>query len=143
MSNTRATIDPNDSRGAEVIERLKNDRMGWLTTVAADGTPQTSAIWFLWHADTFLVYSLETARVRNIAEHPRVSMNLDGDGMGGDIVVIEGTATIDHSIPSAAENPEYLDKYESVMAANGWTPEWFADKYFAPVFITVTRYRFS
>ena len=145
MGNARAgvsAIDPAHSKGAEVIERLKHDRIGWLTTVAADGTPQTSPIWFLWDDDEILIYSLESPRTRNIADRPRVSMHLDGNGLGGDIVVIEGTATIDEDAPSCADNPEYLAKYEPVMEGNGWTPQWFAGRYSVPVRVTVTKYRY-
>ena len=135
-------IDPSDPRGAEVIERLRNDRIGWLTTVAADGTPQTSPIWFLWDEDSILIYSLESARARNVAGRPRVSMHLDGNGMGGDIVVIEGTASIDFDTPSCVDNPEYLKKYKPVMDGNGWTPEWFAERYCVPIVITPTKCRY-
>jgi PPOX class probable F420-dependent enzyme len=145
MSNTRTgvvSIDPTDPKGRDVIQRLTSDRIGWLTTVAAEGTPQTSPIWFLWRENEFLIYSLDSPRARNIASHPRVSMHLDGNGMGGDIVVVEGTASIDEEAPSSADNPEYLAKYESVMAGNGWTPEWFAERYSVPVRIAVTKYRY-
>lgn len=145
MSNSRTgvpTIDPNDPRGTEVIERLRNDRIGWLTTVAADGTPQTSPIWFLWSSDEILLYSLNSPRAHNIAGHPRMSLHLDGNGMGGDIVVIEGTASIDVQAPSCADNPEYLAKYGPVMAANGWSSEWFAQRYSVPITIAVTKYRY-
>ena len=145
MANPRtgvSSISPDDPRGIGVIERLRSDRIGWLTTVAPDGTPQTSPIWFLWHENDILIYSLNSARARNIADHPRVSLHLDGNGLGGDIVVIEGTASIDQNAPSSADNPEYLAKYESVMAGNGWSPEWFAERYSVPVRIAVTKYRY-
>ena len=145
MSNPRSGVsetNPDDPTGHEVISRLHNDRVGWLTTVAPDGTPQTSPIWFLWTQDSILIYSIESSRVRNLADHPRVSLNLDGNGMGGGIVVIEGTAVIDESMPSAAENTEYLAKYRPVMDDYDWTPEWFAERYSAPVVITPTKYRY-
>ncbi len=145
MSNPQSgvpEIDSNDARGAEVIERLKSDRIGWLTTVATDGTPQTSPIWFLWRGQDILVYSLESARARNVENHPRVSLNLDGNGLGGDIVVIEGTAEIDDDHSSCVDNPDYLAKYKPVMDGNGWTPEWFAERYCVPVVITPTKYRY-
>jgi len=113
-----------------------------MTTVASDGTPQTSPIWFLWDEGVIVLYSLESARVRNLRSRPRVSLNLDGDGAGGDIVVIEGTATIDEDLPSAAKNPKYLIKYKPVMDSNGWTPEWFAGRYSVPLRITPTKYRY-
>ncbi|MEN8041406.1 MAG: TIGR03667 family PPOX class F420-dependent oxidoreductase [Actinomycetota bacterium] len=145
MSNPRSgvpSIDPTDARGAEVIERLDNERIGWLTTVAPDGTPQTSPIWFLWEPDSVLIYSLESARARNLANHSRVSLNLDGNGLGGDIVVIEGTATISDDTPSCVDNPDYLAKYKPVMDDYGWTPEWFAERYCVPVRIEITKYRY-
>ena len=85
-----AEIDSSDASGARAVERLSSDRIGWLTTVAPDGTPQVSPIWFLWDSDEILVYSLDSPRARNIASHPRVSLNLDGNGLGGDIVIVEG-----------------------------------------------------
>lgn len=143
MSQTGADrIDRDDEVGARAVERLEQERIGWLTTVAADGTPQTSPIWFLWDGDEFLLYSLDSARVRNLTSKARVSLNLDGNGMGGDIVVVEGTARLDETAPTAAENPAYLAKYEPVMDEYGWTPERFAGRYSVPIWITPTKYRY-
>jgi PPOX class probable F420-dependent enzyme len=137
-----AEIDSSDERGARAVERLSNDRIGWLTTVASDGTPQVSPIWFLWDSNEILVYSLESPRARNIASHPRVSLNLDGNGLGGDIVIVEGTARIDAGVPGAADNAAYAAKYLPVMEDYGWTPEWFAGRYSVPIRITPTRFRY-
>ncbi len=135
-------IDPNDDRADHVIGRLETAGVGWLTTVAADGTPQTSPIWFLWDGEEILLYSLDSPRVQNLAENPRVSFNLDGNGRGGEIVVIEGTARIDGDAPSPAENLEYIAKYKPVMDEYGWTLEWFADRYAVPIRIAPTKYRY-
>jgi len=137
-----AEIDSSDERGARAVERLSNDRIGWLTTVASDGTPQVSPIWFLWDSDEILVYSLNSPRARNIAKHPRISFNLDGNGLGGDIVIVEGTARIEADAPGAADNPTYVAKYLPVMEDYGWTPEWFAGRYSVPIRITPTRFRY-
>jgi PPOX class probable F420-dependent enzyme len=137
-----ATIDRASEGGSRAAERLETERIGWLTTVAEDGTPQTSPIWFLWDGDEILLYSLDSARIRNLETHERVSLNLDGNGMGGDIVVVEGTARIDRSVPSAAENTDYLEKYKPVMDDYGWTPDWFASRYSVPVRIEPTKYRY-
>ncbi|MEA2010330.1 MAG: TIGR03667 family PPOX class F420-dependent oxidoreductase, partial [Actinomycetota bacterium] len=67
---------------------------------------------------------------------------LDGNGMGGDIVIVEGTARIDATAPSAAENAEYLVKYKLVMDDYGWTPEWFAGRYSVAIRISPTKYRY-
>ena len=135
-------IDRDNERGAHAARRLQKERIGWLATVADDGTPETSPVWFLWSDQEILVYSLESLRTRNLAARSRVSLNLDGNGLGGDIVVVEGTARIDESFPSAAENPDYLAKYGPVMDDYGWTPEWFATRYSVPVRIAATRYRY-
>ena len=137
-----ATIDRTTEAGARTAQRLEDDRIGWLTTVRSDGTPQTSPIWFWWDGEEFLIYSLESARARNIEHQGRVSLNLDGNGMGGDIVVVEGTATIDRSLPSAADHAEYLEKYKPVMDGYGWTPEWFAERYSAPIRVFPTKYSY-
>ncbi len=136
------TIDRNTDKGAHAAGRLEKERVAWMTTVAADGTPQTSPIWFVWDGREFLVYSLESARVRNLAGNPRVSINLDGNGLGGDVVVIEGTARIDRAAPAAADNSDYLAKYRPVMSDYGWTPDWFAARYSVPIKVTPTRYRY-
>ena len=74
--------------------------------------------------------------------HPRVSLNLDGNGLGGDIFVIEGSAVIDRAQPAAADNQEYLAKYQPVIDSHGWTAEGFATDYSAPVVICPTKYRY-
>ncbi len=143
MSRTGVrSIDASSASGQRATKRLANDRVGWLTTVAPNGTPQVSPIWFLWDGDEILVYSLESPRARNVAEHPRVSLNLDGNGLGGDIVIVEGDARIDGATPSAADNRDYLAKYGPVMDDHGWTPEWFAGRYSVPIRVTPTRFRY-
>ena len=130
-------IDP-DSRAGQ---RLREELIGWLTTVAPDGTPQTSPVWFLWDGAEFLLYSVRGARTRNIAANPRVSLNLDGNGMGGDIVTLEGTARLVDDEPSASDAPAYLGKYRERMDAYGWSPEKFAGDYPVAIRVIPTRIR--
>jgi hypothetical protein len=42
--------------GAEdrVAQRLREDAVIWLTTVAANGTPQPNPVWFLWDGHSVL-----------------------------------------------------------------------------------------
>ena len=76
--------------------RLDLESIGWMTTVSPKGTPMASPVWFLFDGETILVYSLEgTPRTANIAANRRVSFHLDGNGLGGDVIVIEGNAVID------------------------------------------------
>lgn len=68
-------VDLSTEYGLRVERRLRNDRIGWLTTVGADGTPRPSPIWFLWDGLTLLIYSrAETPKLANIARHPRISL---------------------------------------------------------------------
>lgn len=135
-------IDESEERGAQAARRLTSARVIWMTTVDGAGVPQTSPVWFLWSDDQFLVYSLDSPRVRNIRRHAQVSLNLDGNGLGGDIVVIEGLARVDESTPSAADNEAYLSKYRPILDERGWAPEWFAGRYSVPIRIEPTRYRY-
>jgi PPOX class probable F420-dependent enzyme len=113
-----------------------------MTTVRPDGRPQTSPVWFLYRDGEFLIFSRAgTARTENLAGNPRVSLNLDGNGEGGDIVSIEGIARIDREQPDAAETIAYREKYAAFIARNGWTPEGFAADYPVPILVTPTRFR--
>ncbi len=122
--------------------RLRSDLIGWLTTVSPGGQPLPSPVWFLWEGGDILVYSLaDTARVRNIEANPKVSLNLDGDGVGGEIVVVEGEARFDPDAPTAADHQPYLEKYRERFERYGWTPEWFAARYPLAIRIAPLRLR--
>lgn len=135
-------LDTTGPAGARAAQRLRDELIAWLTTVSAAGQPQSSPVWFLWDGDTFLVYSRpRTAKMRNIARNPHVGLHLDGNGRGGDVVVVEGLAAIDPSVPRADGIPEYVEKYRERIAANRWTPASFAADYSEAVRITPQRSR--
>ncbi len=135
-------IDTSTPSGIRAAERLGTEKVAWLTTVRPNGQPQTSPVWFLYEDGTFLIYSKAgTARTANIDANPRVSLNLDGNGLGGDIVVVEGRAAIDRDAPDSTEVADYQDKYSALMERNGWTPEQFAGLYPIPIRVTPTRIR--
>jgi PPOX class probable F420-dependent enzyme len=69
-----------------------------------------------------------------------VSLHLDGDGNGGDIVIISGRAAISDDPPADAV-PSYVEKYRERMARNGWSPADFAGSYSVPLRITPARLR--
>lgn len=102
----------------------------WLTTVRADGTPQSSPVWFLWDGREFLIYSEpEKPKVRNIRKNGRVSLNLNSDDSGGDVAAFTGQARIDRRAPAAKDLPEYAKKYARGIKAIGMTPESFSKSY--------------
>ncbi len=87
-------LDTSSEFGRRAARRLHEERLAWLTTVSPRGTPQPVPIWFLWDGDaSILLYSRpDTPKLRNIAANPRVSLHLDGNGQGGDVVVCLGEA---------------------------------------------------
>lgn len=136
-------IDESTEFGARAARRLREEHLAWLTTVDGRGTPQPVPVWFLWDAaDGILVYSRPgTAKLRNIDVNPQVSLHLDGNGQGGDIVVCLGAAHISDD-PPADRVPEYVAKYRDlIVIRNRWTPESFAADYSVPLRITLTRIR--
>ena len=136
------SIDTTTPFGERAQRRLRDERVAWLATTSDDGTPQPVPVWFLWDGgDSFLIYSKPgTAKLRNIAARPRVSLNLDGNGEGGDVVVILGSATVSDDPPADAL-PAYVEKYAAFIARNGWTPASFAAEYTVPLRIAATRLR--
>lgn len=139
-----AILDTTTEAGARAAERLERELIAWLTTVAPGGQPQSSPVWFLWEGGEFLAYSLAvTPRIRNLAANPRVSLHLNSDNVGGEIVTIEGEALVDLTAPPATAVPAYLAKYRGLIADYGWTPEQFSADYPLAIRIRPTRFRLA
>jgi PPOX class probable F420-dependent enzyme len=135
-------IDTSTPFGERAARRLRDSLMGWLTTVSPAGTPQPVPVWFLYEDDgTVLLYSRpNTPKLRNLDASPRASLHLDGNGQGGDIVVLTGTLRRSDD-PPAHEVPTYVAKYGDRIAGNGWTPESFAGDYSVALRFDPTRLR--
>jgi PPOX class probable F420-dependent enzyme len=133
-------IDTSTAFGERAARRLREELLGWLVTVSPAGAPQPVPVWFLWDgAGSVLLYSRPgKPKLRNIAANPRVSLHLDGDGRGGDIVTLSGRATVSDD-PPADRVDEYVAKYRPLIEGNGWTPASFAADYSVPVRIELTR----
>jgi PPOX class probable F420-dependent enzyme, Rv3369 family len=124
--------DPATPFGERVARRLHNDPIIWLTTVDAKGIPQPNPVWFLWDdaTQTILIYSKAYAkREAHIKANPRVSLNFDGNGKGGDIIVITGEARFSSTDPSADKLPSYVQKYQQFIKGSFGTPANFASQY--------------
>jgi PPOX class probable F420-dependent enzyme len=135
-------IDKTSEFGARVARRLTEDTIGWLTTVGADGTPHPSPIWFLWDGETVLIYSQpNTPKLRHLAANPHASLNLDGNGRGGDIIILTGEARVDETAPSSDALPAYGEKYAKGIRSLGMTPAGFAQAYSVPIRFTPARLR--
>lgn len=136
-------IDIRRSAGARADKRLKEEAIAWLTTVTPQGHPQSSPIWYLWDGKTILLYSQkDKGKLKNIATNPNVSFHLDSDGVGGDILAIEGRAAIEPGAPPANQLPTYLEKYRDGIKRIGMTPDSFASDYSEAVRITPERARY-
>jgi hypothetical protein len=68
-----------------------------------------------------------------------VALHFDGDGQGGDIVVLAGRATIERDAPPAHEDQAYVEKYAWGFERLGRSPEEFSAAYPVPVRIALTR----
>ena len=135
-------IDESSEFGARVTRHLREDTVVWLTTVSRSGRPLPSPVWFLWDGgDSVLVYSMDSARVRNVASNSHVSLNFDGDRRGGDIVVLSGTAAEATDAPPVDTNSDYLSKYSGLIEQIGHTPKSFAERYCVPLRVRITGIR--
>jgi PPOX class probable F420-dependent enzyme len=135
-------IDPSTEKGARVAARLRDELVAWLVTVAPDGTPVPTPVWFWWDGETLLVYSQpDKPKLRNIAANPSVAVALRTDELGDDLVVITGKAAVDEAAPAAFELPQYIEKYASEIARLGSNPEQFSAGYSVPIRIRSTRLR--
>ena len=133
-------LDERTEFGARAARRLREEIIGWLTTVSPEGAPRPIPVWFLWDGDReLLLYSRPGKRkLANIEANPKVSLNLDSDGIDADIVICWGEARLTDD-PPANEVTEYVAKYAERIAALGWTPEGFAADFSVPVRISLTR----
>lgn len=135
-------LDTNTAWGARVAQRLQHETVIWLTTVGADGVPQPSPVWFLWHEGCVLVYSKPNMpKLHNIARNPAVALHFDGNGRGGDIIVLTGAAELGPQTPPADEMPAYVEKYAADFARNGWSAAQFAQLYSVALWVTPRKVR--
>lgn len=142
MHYHRVVIDEATEVGARVAERLRTDLVAWLVTVARDGTPVPTPIWFLWDAATILVYSQpDKPKLRHIADNPRVAVALRTDELGDDLAVVTGRAAVDLRAPPADALEAYIAKYAAAIARLGSDPSGFAEAYSVAIRIRPTKLR--
>jgi PPOX class probable F420-dependent enzyme len=132
-------IDECTEFGARVTRHLREETVVWLTTVTPSGAPLPRPVGFLWDGgENVSVYGQPGARIRNIGGNPKVTSNFRGDANGGDIVVLSGTAEVDESRPSAAEDAAWVAKYATQWERVGMTAESFAQRFSVPVRIRIS-----
>jgi PPOX class probable F420-dependent enzyme len=135
-------FDTGSDADQHALGRLASEKIAWLTSVTPAGQPQTFPVWFLWDDGEVLVYSSNKAkRNANLAANPRVSLHLNDDGEGSDLVIVEGTARIDETTPSPDNHAAYMAKYGDWMVRDLGSVARFLAEYTVPVRITPTRGR--
>jgi PPOX class probable F420-dependent enzyme len=133
-------IDESSEFGARVARHLREELVVWLTSVTPSGAPLPRPVGFVWDGGVNVsVYSQPGARIRNISRNPKVTLNFGGDGEGGDIVILSGTARVDESGPSAVEDASFAVKYATEFGRFGMTAESYAKRFSVPVRIRLTR----
>lgn len=75
---------------------LEGTRTGKLATVAADGRPHVTPIWFLLDDDGAIVFTTAatSAKGRAVARDPRVCLCVDDQAPPYSFVMVQGTASI-------------------------------------------------
>lgn len=134
--------DPTTEFGRRVAERLRDERIIWITTVGADGTPYPNPVWYVWDGESFLIYTLHNAaRLNHIKRSPRVALNFDSRDDGDDVVIFTGEARLAPEEPPADKHPAYMAKYAEAMARVSKSTERFASIYSVPVRVTPKKVR--
>ena len=126
-------------------DRVGSEPIGWLTTVSDRGVPSTAPVWFILEPDdSVTIFSKDpSVRVRNLQQNDRVTLHLEGDGRGGAIVVLNGSATIDRSAPPPDDHAAFIAKYRDFLDRYGWSPAWFAEHYPTTIRMTISSVRGS
>jgi PPOX class probable F420-dependent enzyme len=87
-----------------------------------------------------LIYSDRRAkRLVNIRANPRVTLHLNDDGRGGDVVIVEGEARIDDTTPALPAHAAYQAKYGEWITDQLGSAEEMATIYNVPLRIRPTR----
>ena len=136
-------IDGSAALGARVLERLRDDRVIWMTTVDR-GVPQPAPVWFLYErgevTERIVVFSKTGARrISNIMANSHVALNFNSTPGGGDVQVIRGQARIALELPHVPQCKAYMDRYRDwIEDEKDWgnTFEGFAAQYSVPIEIT-------
>ncbi len=123
-----------------VEERLRSDKMIWLTTIRPNGCPHTVPVWFVWENAMILIFSQAQAqKVRNLRQNRAVILALDDTKNGQDVVILEGTAQLLERGEGRELLDAYSEKYREGLQRIGITAEQFTMLYSQPIRVTPAR----
>ncbi|HET8846250.1 MAG TPA: TIGR03667 family PPOX class F420-dependent oxidoreductase [Ktedonobacteraceae bacterium] len=133
-------LDLSNKEGAHIDQRLRENVIGWLTTVRPDGRPHAVAVWFLWDGETILIFSKPNQqKLRNLQNNPNVLLLIDDTHQGSDPISVEGTATLLKPSEVDITLDAYVKKYGEHIKRIGYTPETMARAYSEGIRIVPTR----
>jgi PPOX class probable F420-dependent enzyme len=131
-------LDLHRSDDAHTSKRLAEEMVIWFGSSRPDGRPHQVPVWFSWADPEIVVFSTPTAqKVHNIRRQASVALHLDTAGHGGDIVLVEGTATPAEKEAVAHLAAGFAEKYAPTLGPSGLS-SWQAT-FSQPVLITATR----
>jgi PPOX class probable F420-dependent enzyme len=122
--------------------RIATEDIAWLTTVTDSGAPAPNPVWFIPDGDDLLVFAQPgSVKSRNIAARPRVTLHFETrDPAGSDVIVIHGTAALEHGVKGSAQ-AGYLAKYSELMVQIEFTVDDLDTGYDTCIRITPKRVR--
>lgn len=137
------SLDETESALAE--QRLREEQEIWITTVRADGQPQSSPVGFLWDGSAFLILTdPNSQKVRNLRRNPKLALHLDIDRQAasdGGVLTLEGTASLDPNPIGDEEAATYAEKYAEALRSAQMTPEQAFAELSAVIRVRPTRTR--
>jgi PPOX class probable F420-dependent enzyme len=103
----------------DVRRALTAGRLGHLTTINPDGSPQVSVVWIGLEGDDIVIAHLSQGRkVGNLRRDPRVALTVEADGANpvglANYLIVHGTA---HLVEGGA--PELLQRLAEVYLGPG------------------------
>lgn len=137
-------LDPTTPFGRKAHDQLAAAQIGWVTTIAAAGTPQPNPVWFLWTADqSILLFSKPDAhRIAHLRDQHVFAFNLNTNASGGDVVILTGTGgAIDQAEVTSDELAQFNAKYAEGFVSLGGTAASFHAEYSVPIRLTPTKAR--
>jgi PPOX class probable F420-dependent enzyme len=102
-------IDTSTEFGHNVVKRLDEQKLAWLTTVDSNGTHQPNPVWIIW--DIVVIYIIRRpnqAKLANIRRSSRIAVNLEATTDEEHVTIFTGEAEI---IDRADLPGDILDRY--------------------------------
>jgi PPOX class probable F420-dependent enzyme len=142
LADTDGMRIPHLGIDAATEDRLRNERILWLSTTSPDGAPHIVPVWFLWDGSAFLVFSKPHAvKVRHMASEPRVAVALGEAEDDFDVQLVAARARLLDQPTREILPPAMLHKYRRQMAEIGLDEATFAETYSQAIRIVPTRFK--